>query len=200
VFTPRDTVLEGSAETLQNPCINLDPQGGLHVVFERGTSLGIQVRYRRYVPGRGWDFRSTNVSDPQEGGASRAAVLAVTHGGVSVLYTSFAGNDFRQLSRRRRLDGSAAADVPDPPHALLRLAVGPNPLRAGQLLWIRGASIAPASRVELFDAAGRRLAATTAGSDGGLASFDRGVTGALPVGLYFIRAGRDAVARLVVVR
>lgn len=200
LFTARDTVLEGSAETLQNPCITMDPLGGRHVVFERGTPFGMQVRYRRYVPGRGWDFRSTNVSDALEGSASRASVLAVTNGGVSVLYSSFAGVGFRQLSRRRRLDGGAAAEVPDPPRALVKLAVGPNPLRAGQALSIRGASIAPASRVELFDAAGRRLAATTAERDGGLASFDRGVTGTLPVGLYFIRAGRDAVARLVVVR
>ena len=199
-FSPRDTVLEGSAETLQNPCITMDPLGGLHVIFERGTPIGMQVRYRRFVPGRGWDFRSTNVSDPDEGSASRASVLAVSHGGVSVLYTSYSGFDFRQFSRRRRLDGGAAADAPDPPRALVRLAVGPNPLRAGQSLRIRGSSIAPAARVELFDAAGRRLAATTAESEGGLASFDRGVTGALPVGLYFIRAGRDAVARLVVVR
>jgi M6 family metalloprotease-like protein len=200
LFTPRDTVLEGSAETLQNPGITMDPLGGLHVIFERGAPLGMQVRYRRYVQGRGWDFRSTNVSDPAEGSASRASVLAVSNGGVSVLYTSFAGYDFRQLSRRRRLDGGAAAGAPDPPRAWVRLAVGPNPLRAGQSLSIRGASIAPAARVELFDAAGRRLAATTAERDGGLASFDRGVTGTLPVGLYFIRAGRDAVARLVVVR
>lgn len=199
-FSPRDTVLEGSAEILQNPCITRDPIGGLHVAFERGTALGMQVRYRRFVPGRGWDFRSTNVSDPAEGSASRAAVLAVTPGGVSLLYTSFDGETFRQLSRRRRLDGGAAADVPDLPRVRVRLAAGPNPLRAGQPLWVRGTSIAPSSRVELFDAAGRRLAATTSERGGGLASFDRGVTGALPVGLYFIRAGRDAVARLVVVR
>ena len=199
-FSPRDTVLESSAETLQNPCISRDQLGGLHLLFERGTANGMQARYRRFVPGRGWDFRSTDVSDVGQGSASRGAVLAVTNGGVSILYTSYAGIEFRQFSRRRRLDGGAVADVPVLPRAVVRLAAGPNPLRAGQALVLTGAAIAPSARVELFDAAGRRLAATVAASAGGRAEFDRGVTGALPAGLYFARAGRDAVARLVVVR
>ena len=82
----------------------------------------------------------------------------------------------------------------------MALALGPSPLRAGQSLVIRGAAIGPLARVELFDAAGRRRAATIAEASGGRAIFDGGATGALSAGLYFIRAGRDAVARLVVVR
>jgi len=199
-FTPRDTVLEASAETLQNPCIAMDQLGGIHLIFERGTATGIQLRYRRFVPGRGWDFRSTDVSDVGQGSASRGAVLAVTPGGVSILYTSYAGIAYEQLSRRRRLDGGAVADVPVATRHVTALAIGPNPLPAGQDLLVAGPAIAPEARVELFDAAGRRIAETVAGPAGGRASFGRGVTGALPAGLYFVRAGGDARARLVVVR
>lgn len=199
-FSPRDTVIESSADLLQNPGITTDLLGGLHVVFERGTPLGMQVRYRRFVPGRGWDFRSTDVSDPGQGNASRASVLAVTPGGVSVLFTNFAGAGFSQASRRRRLDGGAVAGVPPAPPARAALAIGPNPLPAGGTLAVFGAAIAPGASVELFDAAGRRLAAAVADAAGGRASFGRRVTAPLPPGLYFVRAGQSAVARLVVVR
>lgn len=199
-FSPRDTVIEGSAETLQNPNISLDQLGGLHLLFERGTAAGLQMRYRRFVPGRGWDFRSTDVSDLAQGSASRGAVLGVTNGGVSILYTNYAGISFQQYSRRRRLDGGAVADVPVATPVRLPLALGPNPLRAGQALVLSGEAIAPSARVEMFDAAGRRVATTFAGSLGGRAAFEGGLTGSLPVGLYFVRAGRNALARLVVVR
>lgn len=201
LFSPRDTVLESSADILQNPSVALDILGGLHLAFERGTPTGLQARYRRFVRGRGWDFRSTDVSDPETGSASRTSVLAVTHGGVSVLYTSYGAAGYQQFSRRRRLDGNAALDVPvtRPPLAV-PLALGPNPLRAGQGLVLSGAAIGPAARVELFDASGRRLAATVADASGGRAVFDRGVTGALAPGLYFVRAGGNARARLVVLR
>lgn len=198
--TPRDTVLESSAETLQNPSLARDQLGGLHLAFERGTPLGMQARYRRFVPGRGWDFRSTDVSDVEQGSAARVAVLAVSPGGVSVLYQSYAGVTFSQFSRRRRLDGGAVADVPVTARPPVRLAAGPNPLRAGQPLVLTGAALAPAARVELFDAAGRRVATAQADALGGRATFGGGVTGALPAGLYFARAGHDARARLVVVR
>lgn len=199
-FSPRDTVLEASAETLQNPGIALDHFGGMHVLFERGTPLGMQVRYRRFVPGRGWDFRSTDVSDPAQGHASRAALLAASPGVVSVLYSSFDGTGDRQFSRRRRAEGGLVARVPPGFRETIRLAAGPNPLFAGQPLVVRGAALAPAARVELFDAAGRRLATTLADAAGGRAEFGRAVTRSLPAGLYFVRAGRDARARLVVVR
>jgi M6 family metalloprotease-like protein len=199
-FSPRDTVLESSAENLQNPSLAKDLLDGLHVIFERTTPLGIQLRYRRYVPGRGWDFRSTDISDPALGSISRGAVLPVSHGGVSVLYSNFDGFDYRQFSRRRRLDGHLVAAVPDVPRATLALAVGPNPLRAGQPLVLRGAAIPPSAPVDLFDAAGRRLASTQADPAGGRATFAREATGPLPPGLYFVRAGRNAAARFVVVR
>lgn len=200
LFTPRDTVLESSAETLQNPSLARDQLGGLHLAFERGTPLGMQARYRRFVPGRGWDFRSTDVSDLAQGSVSRVAVLGVSPGGASVLYQSYAGITFSQLSRRRRLDGGAVADVPVAPRPVVRLAAGPNPLRAGEALVLAGEALAPGATVELFDAAGRRVAATVADASGGRASFGRGVTGSLPAGLYFVRAGEAGRARLVVVR
>lgn len=200
-FSPRDTVLESSADLLQNPSLALDIRGGLHLAFERSTPLGMQVRYRRQVPGRGWDFRSTDISDPERGSASRTSVSAVTNGGVTVLYTSYGANGYEPFSRRRRLDGNAVLDVPvATPAAALPLALGPNPLRAGQRLELAGGAIGPAARVELFDAAGRRLAATTAPGSGGRAEFGRGVTARLAPGLYFVRAGEAARARLVVLR
>lgn len=199
-FSPRDTVIEASAENLQNPSLALDQLGGLHLLFERGTANGVQMRYRRFVPGRGWDFRSTDVSEVEQGSASRGAVLAVSPGGVSILYTSYAGVSYQQFSRRRRLDGGAVADVPIAPRTVPGLALGPNPLLAGRDLIVSGPSLAPSARVEMFDAAGRRVAATVAEPSGGRAAFDRGVTGSLPAGLYFVRAEQGARARLVVVR
>ena len=133
----------------------------------------------------------------------RASVLGVSHGGVSVLYSAYDGLQYRPLSRRRRLDGSLVADVPQAspsPRAGTRLAAGPNPLRAGSTLVLRGASLAPGSHVDLFDAAGRRLASAEAGRGGGYADFGPDVTRALPAGLYFARASGGGWARLVVVR
>ncbi len=200
-FAPRDTVLESSSSTLQNPSLTLDVFGNLHLAFERDTPGGMQVRYRRFARGRGWDFRSTDISDPAAGNASRTSVLAVTNGGVSVLYTNYGASGFQQMSRRRRLDGNAVLGVPPPaPAPAASLALGPNPLRAGTGLLLSGAAIAPAARVELFDASGRRVATTIAAASGGRAEFPRALTGALPPGLYFVRAGRTAHARLVVLR
>jgi M6 family metalloprotease-like protein len=199
-FSPRDTVLEGSSESLQNPAITLDQLAGLHVLFERTTPLGLQMRYRRFVPGQGWDFRSTDISDPLQGSVSRGSVLAVSHGGASVLYSAYDGYKYSQFSRRRRLDGHLAAGVPKGRFETVPLALGPNPLRPGQTLVVRGAALRPGTSVELFDAAGRRLAAVAADPAGGRAAFALEATGPLPAGLYFVRAGRNALARLVVVR
>ncbi len=199
-FSPRDTVLEASAQTLQNPGITLDPYGGRHVIFELGTPLGLKVRYRHFVPGRGWDFRSTDVSDPERGTVMRAAVLAVSNGGVSVLYTNYDGS-YTPYSRRRRADGTAAVAVDDLPRPRPRaISCAPNPLRAGHALVVLSPALAPSAHVEMFDAAGRRIATTIADASGGRAEFGRGTTAVLAPGLYFVRAGRSLAARLVVVR
>ncbi len=199
-FSPRDTILESSALPLQNPAIAFDPLGGLHVAFERATASGSEACYRRKVPGRGWDFRSTVVSDGFTGSVMRVAVLPVSNGGVSVLYTAFDGS-YHEMARRRRADGDAAADVPElAPLPASVLTAGPSPLRPGQSFRVWGLSLAPGERVELFDAAGRRVAETRAEDGSGRATFAGGSTARLSPGLYFVRAGRAATARLVVLR
>jgi len=84
--------------------------------------------------------------------------------------------------------------------AALALAIGPNPLRAGQPLELRGGAIAAGDWIELVDAAGRRVAEVRA-DDAGHARLDARATRSLPAGLYFARVrGGTARGRLVVLR
>ena len=61
-YAPEDTVLETSNSTLAKARLVRDPQGGLHVVFERSVNGVSQVRYRRRDPTLGWDASSTDIT------------------------------------------------------------------------------------------------------------------------------------------
>ncbi|MBI5170906.1 MAG: M6 family metalloprotease domain-containing protein [Candidatus Eisenbacteria bacterium] len=200
--SPRDTVLAGSGDALQSPGIVTDPLGGVHLLFERTTPSGQQLNYKRWVAGRGWDKGASTLSG-SEGSVSHATLTAITPGGVNVTYQSSDALGDHLVTRLRRLDGRAAADVPEPPAPTLArsaLSIAPNPAFAGTVLRLRGAEFAPGAAADLLDAAGRRLA--TAHADGtGELRFGAEVTRALAPGLYFARprAGGPA-ARLVVIR
>src|ERR1051325_3383043 len=160
---PRDTTLDGLGDALQNPRIALDPAGGVHVAYERSVGEGSRIRYKLWRAGLGWDDRATEVSDASDLSAGNVELLPTSRGNVTVLWTGFDGIAQRLRMRERQLDGPVLADVPaSPERPAVALALGPNPLRAGQVLEFSGARLRAGDVVELVDAAGRRVARAVA--------------------------------------
>ena len=198
---PRDTTLDVLGDGLQNPRIALDPQGGVHVAYERSVADGQQVRYKRRHPQLGWDQRATLVSDESDLSASTIELLPTSPGNLSVTWLGFDGVEQGLRERVRVLDGTLVTAVEsrtDVVRALL--AAGPNPLRAGQALALSGGALRPGAAVDLMDASGRRLVELRA-DERGVAWLPAERTRALVPGLYFARV-RDGSAsgRVVVIR
>ncbi len=198
--SPADTVLVSLNESVQNPAIATDLQLGVHLIWEHTTSTGQEVRYKRWRPGQGWDGGATTISSTAQGSASDAAILPITHGNVTVLYSDFDGTRRRQRTRIRRLDGLMAADAPPPASAARGPAfhVGPSPVHAGAEILAAGPGLVGAAELELFDASGRRVA--SARPSGGVARFTPAQTRDLVPGLYFARPRGGEAARVVVLR
>ena len=194
---PRDTIIESIADQLQNPRIAVDLLGGLHMSYERITAIGTQLRYKRWRPVFGWDYRGTEISATGDGSISHADVLPISNGAVSLVYTGFDGERERLVERVRALDQLVAAAPPPVPARATLVRMGPSPLRAGEPLTVSGATLGEAF-VELFDASGRRLAITRA--QNGRARFGAEVTRMLAPGLYLTRVRGAASGRLVVIR
>ncbi len=195
----RDTTIDAVGSGLQNPRLALDPAGALHVTYERVGVNGLEVRYKRWRPGIGWDARATRLSDGEDLTASVAEPLPTSAGNVTVVWTGFDGTSTRLRMRERRLDGDGVTAVGDRPgRPTIALRLGPDPLRAGQVLEVRGAALTIGDAITLHDLAGRTVA-TTRATEPGAARFAAAVTRELAPGLYFARvAGRDAAARVVV--
>jgi hypothetical protein len=198
---PRDSTIDALGNGLQSPRIALDPTGGLHVAYERAVASGTQVRYKRWRPGLGWDVRATEVSDASDLNASGISLLPTSSGNVDVTWIGNDGITQRLRERLRLLDGSLVTGVDPPPVPdALALGIGPNPLRSGQPLELRGEAIAEGDWIELVDAAGRRVASARA-DEAGHARLDPQATRSLAPGLYFARVrGGTARGRLVVLR
>ncbi|MCC6652530.1 MAG: M6 family metalloprotease domain-containing protein [Candidatus Eisenbacteria bacterium] len=198
--SPRDTTIERSPDALQSPSVATDQLGGIHLVFERTTASAQVLRYKRWQAGRGWDFVATDVSDPLRESIARGSLVAVSPGGVSVNYVSSDGISDQMFSRRRRLDGFAAADVPESVRPADATALSPNPARAGSALLLRDPRVSPGDVTDLLDAAGRRVASVRA-ERAGEVRFTPAATRELPAGLYFARSrATGRAARLVVIR
>jgi M6 family metalloprotease-like protein len=204
---PFDTVIVSRGESVQNPALRTDAGGSLHLVFIANNGGVQQVRYKRWQPDRGWDYASTEVTLTSEGPMARPAVVPASAGEVSVLYLGFPGGATQQMERRRRLESGAVA-VPEPIPAVAPVAfrLGPNPLHAGSALVLRS-TVDPASTgqfVDLFDIAGRRVAAVPLSprGDEAFAEVPGQATRGWHSGIYFARLrGRDLrAARLVVIR
>jgi hypothetical protein len=197
--SPLDTTLTSSSQTIQNPAIATDLQGGVHVAFERITPPAQQVRYLLWRPDRGWDSGATDITDPSGSSTALIGLAAITFGNVNLALTDYDGNGYHARYRRRRLDGPAALDVPAaPPARRAAFRLWPNPARAGAEFVLSGTELGTDRDVELFDDAGRRVAATT--SHGDRARFAPAATRALQPGLYFARVRGGGSARLVVLR
>ncbi|MFN8589319.1 MAG: M6 family metalloprotease domain-containing protein [Candidatus Eisenbacteria bacterium] len=202
--SPRDTVLIRSADALQSPFVAADPIGGVHVLFERTTSRGQQLRYKHWQAVRGWDWGAATLSSDEES-VSHGTLAALSPGNVNVSWQGNDGTADYLATRLRRLDGRAALDVPESPlpAPVGGWAIAPNPAQAGATLRLLGVPGRAGETADLLDAAGRRVATARTNSTGEL-RFGPEVTRALAPGLYFVRA-RDggpaaAVARVVVLR
>ena len=202
----RDTLIENQSSGILSPSLAMDSAGGLHVVFETSTAGVQQVRYKRFVAGEGWDFRSTEVTRPEEGDASQPRLAVHSPGNVDVLFTRHIGGVPHFMERRRLLDGPVllAAD-PGPAVPRTALVLGPNPIRSGQSLDVHwaGTSAEPVN-VDFFDIAGRRLGSLALEGAAGQrhGRLAPATTASWPGGLYFARPRIDRVAatRLIVLR
>jgi len=200
-IAPRDTLLDSEGAGLQNPRIARDPVGALHVAYERAVIEGQQVRYKRRHPELGWDHRATEVSDASDVTVSNVEILPTSSGNVTLTWIGYDGLEARLRERSRLLDGPGVTQAPPPEiRGGPALAAVRNPHRAGEALEFAGGALVPGTRLELLDAAGRRVAEARAG-EAGRAVFAPERTRALGAGLYFVRVlGAAAVGRVVVLR
>ena len=204
---PLDATLVSRGESVQNPTLRIDEQGGLHLAFVGNTSGVQQVRYMRWQPDGGWDCSSTELTAITDGSAARPAIAAFTPDEVSVLYIGFPGGVMQPMERQRVTETRPVA-VPEPgrPAPALALRLGPNPLPAGASLHLRTgvAAGSEAEAVEFFDLAGRRVAAVPLVTAGAEASTDLSgeSTRGWRSGVYFARMRGFAApaTRLVVIR
>jgi immune inhibitor A len=198
-----DSTIEVRAEVLQNAALECDPQGALHLAYESYSGGEQSLRYKRWRPGLGWDARSTALTRPSDGYASRPRPLPSSPGRLTVIHTGYPQGAVRLLVRERDLEAApvlAAPAAPTVSRPVLR--AGPSPLRRGEDLVLRAPLAGPGRVVELLDVAGRRVAEVvlTPGGNGLRGVIDRARLASLPAGLYLARL-RDApgpAARIVV--
>lgn len=195
----RDTTIDAIGSSLQNPRLALDPAGTLHVTYERASATGLEVRYKRWRPGIGWDARATRISESDDVTASVAEPLPTSGGNVTVVWTGFDGTRARLRTRERRLDGNGVTAVePEVRPRAIAMRLGPDPLRPGEVLELWGDAVRVGDAISLYDLAGRTVA-TTRASQAGRARFAAANTRGLAPGLYFVRVhDREGTARVVV--
>ncbi len=202
---PSDTTLESGEVSPQNPTIAVAPDGGIHVGFESPHGTVSQIRYKRWSPGGGWDYRSTEVTEATFGYASQPMLAAPDPTRVIVAFVGESPTG-PKLYRRLREIGSAPAPAParaELPPTLLR--AGPNPLPRGRALELAWEGAPPVEPVlDLFDVSGRRLTSVNlaAAGDRWTAEVPPGTMSAWPPGLYFarVRSGRSAAAKWMLLR
>lgn len=212
-YAPDDTVLETSSSTLAKARLVRDPQGGLHVVFERSVNGVSQVRYRHRDPTLGWDASSTDITAVLDGAAVQPAVLATSPGNVIVVYCGFQGVEPRFMERCRLTDSPGVLAVPMSIAATspTRLSVRPNPVHAGhdvELHWSAaprpGSGPASPAALEIYDLTGRRVATVDLQAQGTQLSGRLGSSLTRPwlAGVYFLRlrGASGPAQRLVVLR
>jgi M6 family metalloprotease-like protein len=202
----RDTTIEMQGNGILNPTFAVDPQGGVHFAYETTIDGTQEIRYKHWTDDHGWDFGSTEVTRPSDGGSRQPRLAAFSPGDVSVLFTGYPSSSARFMTRDRRLEGVPLTAAPGVIATTpLAFAIGPNPLRAGASFEMRGSIALSAGHptVDLYDLAGRRLATLKSSGEGGAwrLRVDGSITSTWPPGLYFARVrGQSGMARLVVLR
>jgi hypothetical protein len=202
---PFDDIIEARGESIQDVTLARDAEGGLHLAFGTVGSGVLQVRYKLWQQGIGWDRVSTEVTLPSDGSSSRPAVLAASPRELSVLYAGFIGGLPTFMERRRDLNPTVTTSVGTTPHSRSTpIAVTPNPVRAGAGLVLRGAGTPTADRLELFDLAGRRMSTLPIVRDGETwtAQLRPGETANWRSGVYLVRVKgtRATHSRVVLIR
>jgi M6 family metalloprotease-like protein len=205
--SPIDTVLESRGGTIRDVRMALDPNGGIHVVFQNASGGVDEIRYKRRHPVRGWDALSTMVTQLTDGSSTSPALYPESPGNVTITYDGPALIGSRFFERRRLTDLPSALEAPELfPLPVRRLVLGPNPLRAGAALELsaRADATLGGDAVDFFDLAGRRLATVTldSGFPERRARLAGSVSSVWPAGVYFarLRAAGGPAARIVVLR
>ncbi len=186
--SPRDTVMEQQTAPFQAPILTPDRDGGLHLAYEGSGATPVEIHYRRWTPERGWDYRSTDVSEGVDG--TQPVVLPQSHDAVTVLFTGYIAGRPQLLVRQRLLPGTTLTVPPAPaPAAGIALRVGPNPLRRGAALELSVASRPANPWLDVYDIGGRRLASVelARAADGWRAELPAARTLGWPAGVYFAR-------------
>jgi immune inhibitor A len=201
---PFDTVIVSRGESVQTPVLRTDASGDLHLAFTTNHGGVQQVRYKRYVPGRGWDYSSTEVTRVEDGPAIRPTLVGRGPEEVSVFAIGFPAGRTSLLEYQRTLP-AIAVSVPDVPRiGPTTLRLGPNPLRAGSALSLRWPLETTGDHVDFYDLSGRRIASAALIGDehGASAELPGSFTSGWTSGVYFarLRGRSEPAARLVVLR
>jgi len=188
--SPRDTVIDRQQEPFEAPGLALDRDGGLHLVYEGPGITPVEIHYKRWRPGFGWDFRSANLSDGISGGAAQPVVIPTSHDVVTVAFLGYPQGSPRFMIRRRQPAGTLL-DVPSGlvvPRAV-SLSAGPNPLRPGQTLILSATGAVTEPWIDIFDLAGRRITSVALKPDGNRwrAELRAAEAAQCPAGVYFAR-------------
>jgi len=140
---------------------------------------------------------------PAGEGALQPAILPHGPTNVTVLESAQIAGDFGLVEQRRVRGTNPASEAPLPVLPGLALQIGPNPLRAGTPLHVNGRIPEVTGWLDVFDLAGRRVAAVPTTVAGGTfsATVDAQLTARWSSGVYFARPrGIDRSARFVVIR
>lgn len=199
---PADTLIEARPEAVGRPVIDIGPGGILHLAFEATQSGVPQVRYKRWTPDLGWDGYSTQMTAFDDGPGERPFVMPLPSGDLAIGYSIFPGGVPRLMVRRRENPTPTTLDVPASQPLVGRFELGPNPLRIGEGLALRGVGGAVPAAFDVFDIAGRRVARIPNLVPGrSLVVVDGDVTRGWASGVYFVRPdpGSGRGLRLVVI-
>jgi hypothetical protein len=123
---------------------------------------------------------------------------------ITVMFFSPRGDEFTLVERRRLLGSSATTGVDAPvSRDLPGIEIRPNPLTRGSRLQLSGTAPADAEWLDVFDLAGRRVAAVHArrSADRFEADLDPSLSRGWSDGVYFVRLrGTHSVARFALLR
>jgi hypothetical protein len=188
-------------DSADEPSLDAGPDGTLHLVWQDGrvSLLSPQVFHREKAAGAAWD--TTYASDTRVSlGAARAvrpSVLA-DGDGIFVCWKDFRTGNHDLFLRR---GGPAGTQAPVVAAARqIRLIAAPNPTRGEPVLFAWGPGSAPADELTIHDALGRRVRALRAVGEGASWDGSTDAGGRVPAGVYFVRCGSSARARVTVIR
>lgn len=205
---PPDEILVAHGSTLESHSLAVDPEGGLHLAFQRQVDNTFQACYQRSVPEYGWDLLPTNLTEPDGDDATLPVPVPESVGNVTVVFTSHQGGVPRLMTRERHLEpgGGTVSVEPLARLSAAGLLLRPNPIRAGQAMSIQWSTPLPAAEatLDVYDVNGRRVTEVRLGPDRSSEFVRIGPeqTARWPAGIYFarLRGSTAPAGRFVVLR